>query len=240
MKAETRISFVLASYNGASYIHEQLQSLLENMGDADEIIVSDDDSTDNTRLIVSSFCDHRITLLPKGQRLGYQGNFERAIFSARGRYIFFTDQDDICLPARVSQSLLSLRKYSCVAGDATVVDANLKVISNSYFCSRNIENFSAIGLFAKPAIIGATVACTREFLEGALPFPAGLPHDQWLSVLAALDGQLDVVRNPFILYRRHGSTVSTTGVPSRRGLLTILVERLQFALALWRRLARRA
>lgn len=227
-----RISVVLASYNGGHFIEAQLRSLLAALDADDEIVVSDDGSTDDTRGVVEAVKDRRIRLLPAGPRLGYQENFARAISSARGKYIFFSDQDDICLPNRIEQSLAALATAACVCGDATVVDADLQIISPSYFQLRRPRGFSAWHLLAKPAAIGATMACRREFVEAALPFPRSIPHDHWLSVLAASRRQLKVVPAPFILYRRHAGVASFTSTRSRRSLSTILFERIRLGWAL--------
>jgi glycosyltransferase involved in cell wall biosynthesis len=236
MSSPVRISVVLASYNGESYISEQLNSLLAFLDECDEIVISDDGSNDSTRDRVEAIGDARIRLLPVGPRLGYQRNFERAIASARGEYIFFSDQDDICLPARIEQSLDALKNCALVCGDAVLVDSNLKVTSNSFFLHKGAKSFTPLRLFVKPSIIGATMACSRIFLESALPFPLNVPHDQWLSVVAAMKGDLRVVSEPFILYRRHSSVVSTTGTRSGRSLLTVLIERWRLARALFAKL----
>jgi hypothetical protein len=227
---------VLASYNGAIYIKSQLNSLLENLSEKDEIIVSDDASTDATRSVVNSIQDNRIILLPQGMRLGYQGNFQRAISFSSGQYIFFSDQDDICLPERVPLSLEALRHHSCVFSDAKVVDQSLNILGNSYFAIRNPIGFGAVGLFLRPSAIGATIACSRDFIEHALPFPKGVAHDHWLSVLAAARGELTVCSNPFILYRRHSSAVSSTTARSRRSINEILVERILLAFSVVKRI----
>lgn len=236
---DVRISVVLASYNGAAFIEAQLGSWLGLLGDTDEIIVSDDGSTDTTRDVVAALQarDPRVRLMRPGPRLGYQGNFARAIAEAHGRFVFFSDQDDVCLPARLEESLRLLQRAGCVGGDATVVNEALDVIAPSYFDMRGAGVFTAWQLFAKPAVIGATMACTREFLRAALPFPPGLPHDQWLSLLAAVKGQLAVSRQPFILYRRHAAVASSTAIHRPRKLRVILAERLQLGAALVRRLA---
>lgn len=230
-----RASIVLASYNGELFIKSQLLSLLDVLDDHDEIIVSDDGSSDLTRDIVLSIKDTRIRLLPPSTRLGYQQNFSRAISASRGQYVFFSDQDDICLPERVAISLQALQTHGCVFGDAIVTDDALNITSKSYFAHRCAKSFSAWRLFLKPAAIGATMACTRQFLSTALPFPRGVPHDQWLSVLAAARGELQVVRDPLILYRRHLGVASFTGLARKRSLSLIAQERsrLLFALLLW-------
>lgn len=235
MVEDIRVSVVLASYNGAQYIKAQLTSLLAVLGDRDELVVSDDGSNDGTQAIVLGIADARVRLVPGDARLGYQKNFARAISFARGQYILFSDQDDICLPNRIALSLQALQSKQCVFADAMLVDDVLRPTAISYFASRGAKVFSAVRLFAKPAAIGATMACTREFVMGALPFPSGVPHDQWLSVLAALRGELDVIREPVILYRRHASTASVTGHAIKRPISVVLKERLLLlkALVLW-------
>ena len=231
MSSEVRISVVVATYNGARFVEAQLDSLLAALDVNDEIVVSDDGSKDETRAIVASIEDSRIRLLPAGPRLGYQGNFARAIASARGRFVFFADQDDICLPIRISASLAALRNHQCIFGDATLINENLEVMSISHHKLRQTKALTTAHLFAYPTAIGATMACRREFLELALPFPKKVPHDHWMSVLAAARGELGFVHQPLILYRRHGSAVSSTGARSTRALPTILAERARLAWA---------
>lgn len=231
---DIRISVVMATYNGAPHLAAQLDSWLACLGPTDEIVISDDGSTDGTLDVVAGIADARLRVVPPGPRLGYQGNFQRAIGASRGQYVFFSDQDDICLPARVEQSLAALATAWCVCGDATLVDQNLNVIGHSFFEQRKAR-FGALSLFLRPAVIGATMACRRDFVMDSLPFPDQIPHDMWLSIRAARRGKLAVVRQPFILYRRHEAAVSATGTSRRRGLSTILRERASLA---WQLLTR--
>ncbi|MGC6399980.1 glycosyltransferase [Sphingomonas sp. FW199] len=235
----TRISFVLASYNGAEYIAEQLTSILAALGSADEIIVSDDGSSDTTLERIRAIDDPRIRLLSGGYRLGYQGNFARAIAASTGRYIFFSDQDDVCLPARVPRSLDALERKWCVCGDAKVVDSQLQPLQNSHFEAR-AARFDLVSLIARPSVIGATMACRRDFIDACLPFPAQIPHDMWLAAQAAREGELAVVRDPFILYRRHAAVVSATASTSRRATRERLVERVRLLHAMTTRPVRLA
>lgn len=228
---KVRISFVVATYNGAAYVGEQLASILNSLGDDDEVVVSDDDSADDTLAKVAAVGDPRIRILRGGPRLGYQRNFERAIGAARGEYIFFSDQDDVCLPARVPKSLAALAEVSCVCGDAIVVDQELRRIYDSHFSEREAE-FGPMMLFIRPSVIGATMACRKEFLMRNLPFPYGVPHDMWLSIRARLHRELAIVHEPFILYRRHRTALSATGTTRQRPFNVRAVERFRLAWAL--------
>jgi glycosyltransferase involved in cell wall biosynthesis len=229
---DIRVSVVMASFNGERFIREQIDSWLSILADNDEVVVSDDGSYDKTRHIIESINDIRLRLLPHGPRLGYQKNFERAIFAARGRFIFFSDQDDICLPDRIRLSVEGLAKYACVVGDAFVVNEQLQEVHESFFRLRKAGKFSALGLFIRPSAIGATMACSREFVVSAMPFPSSVPHDQWLSILAAIKGQLFVSTQPFILYRRHPGAVSCSGNVSSRNYIKRIKERVLLAKSL--------
>ena len=229
-------SIVLAAFNGEKYIYDQIVSLLAYLDDDDEIIVSDDGSSDGTRTVVAQVADLRVKLLPASPRVGYQKNFERAIASSSGSFIFFSDQDDICLPARFECSIKGLQTHCLVAGDVEVVDESLNTTAESYFAQRSISSFSAISLFFRPKVIGATIAVRRDFLEYARPFPSQIPHDQWLSILAALNGMLFVSRKPFIRYRRHANVVTHWGGANRRSLVAVFIERLRLLFALLKKI----
>ena len=89
------ISVCMATYNGEKYIEEQLKSILSQLGENDEVIVSDDSSTDNTLAIVESFNDVRIKIFPNNKFHSPIFNFENALKQATGDYIFLSDQDDV-------------------------------------------------------------------------------------------------------------------------------------------------
>lgn len=230
----------MATYNGAHFILEQLHSILKQLSANDEVIVSDDGSTDATLKLVDSVQDARVRVIAGASRLGYIKNFERAVRAARGEYIFFADQDDVWLPNKVSQSVAALERAACVASDATVVNETLSVINESYFALRRARGFSALAILMRPPIVGATMACRRDFLMAMLPFPPAVPHDFWLSFNAALVSKLTVLPQPTILFRRHGAVTSLSTRQRRRPLVTVARERLALLSAALRvRLQRR-
>jgi glycosyltransferase involved in cell wall biosynthesis len=227
-------SVVLAAWQGERFIGEQLDSILSQLAPEDEIVVSDDASTDRTLQVVAQRNDRRVRVLANKTRVGYIRNFERAINHSRGDQVFFSDQDDVWLPDKVAAMEAAMRTRECVASDATVVDECLEVLHPSFFELRGTRSFSRLSVYLKPSIIGATLACRRQYLQRLLPFPAGVPHDFWLSFNAAFDGQLAVIRRPLILYRRHGDAFSVTGTGRRRPLSTIAAERVRLAGAMLR------
>jgi glycosyltransferase involved in cell wall biosynthesis len=233
-------SVVLASYQGERFIGEQLDSITPQLSPDDEIIISDDASTDATLAVVAQRHDKRIRVLSNKARVGYIDNFQRAINQSSGDVIFFSDQDDVWLPGKVAIFDRVLRHNFCVSSDAVVVDEHLRQIYPSYFQWRGTRSFSAWSIFLKPPIIGATLACTRQYLDRLLPLPPGIPHDFWISFNAAWDDALEIVHAPQILYRRHSDALSPSATDRRRALSRIASERVQLlGSALRRRLLNR-
>jgi glycosyltransferase involved in cell wall biosynthesis len=233
-------SVVLAAYNGERYIGEQLTSILSQLAAVDEIIVSDDASSDGTVAAVGRHADPRIRMIQNRTRVGYVRNFERAIAQARGDHILFSDQDDVWLPNKVAVVDAALAHKACVVSDAVVVDDALRELHASFFSLRGVRGFSILRVFMKPCFIGATMACRKDYLAAMLPFPPNVPHDFWVTLNATLDDTLSIITEPLILYRRHAATASVSATARRRSLPTIAAERLRLATTLIARRARRS
>ena len=94
------ISIVLATYNGARYIREQIDSVLAQTIQDFELVVCDDGSTDDTVSILRDYAlkDKRIHVYVNDHNLGFKKNFENAISKSIGDYVALCDQDDIWLP----------------------------------------------------------------------------------------------------------------------------------------------
>ena len=84
-------SVAMAYYNGAKYIDEQIRSILANMEDTDELIISVDDASDGSETILQNWAknDPRIRII-KGPGKGVVKNFENAFRHCRGDIIFLS------------------------------------------------------------------------------------------------------------------------------------------------------
>jgi glycosyltransferase involved in cell wall biosynthesis len=215
----------LATYQGERFIDEQLDSIVSQLSPNDEIILSDDASSDGTLHAVRQRGDSRIRILANRERVGYVRNFQRAISQARGEYVFFSDQDDVWLPGKVDTICSALRKKPFAASDAIVVNEKLEELHQSYFELREAQIFSWPAIFLRPRIVGATMSCRRDYLQTLLPLPSRIPHDFWLTFNAAWDDSLEIIQTPLILYRRHAAASSPTATNHRRSLAEIAAER---------------
>ena len=121
------ISVCMATFNGEKYLKEQIKSIIAQLDINDEIIISDDGSTDSTIEIINSFNDFRIKLYQNSFK-NLISNFEFTLNNASGDYIFLSDQDDIWLPNKVELCMKSLISADLVMTNCKLVDSNLEII----------------------------------------------------------------------------------------------------------------
>ena len=207
---KNKVSVVMATYNGEKYIEEQVRSILSNLSSNDEVIISDDGSTDRTIEIINSFHDERICVID-GPKKGVIKNFENAIKNCNGDYIFLSDQDDIWCSNKVT-TILSIFKNNpstiLIVHDNKMIDAKLNTICDSFFKFRNVKN-GLLNNIIKNSFIGCCMAFKKELIEDIIPIPSNIPmHDQWRGLVALLNGNVRFINEKLILYRRHDSNVS--------------------------------
>lgn len=220
------ISVCIATYNGARYIGEQLASILPQLSAEDEVVVSDDGSTDGTIDIVRSLNDRRIRIVGGPRRHSPTLNFERALRNAKGDYVFLADQDDVWLEGKVRRCVKELQKCDCVVSDARVTDSCLNTTSESLFKLMHVRRRRLSNLLWRNGYTGCCMAFKREVLSKALPFPTDIPmHDIWIGNVAAFCGRLRFIDDRLLLFRRHDATASCNGKGSTYSLWQKLMFR---------------
>ena len=204
------ISVCLTSFNGSKYIKEQIQSILLQLNDNDELIISDDSSSDDTVDIIKSIQDKRIKLYENMKFKHYTPNFEFAISKAQGDFIFLSDQDDVWLPNKVDIMLDHLRFYDLVVSDCYIVDQNLNIINTSFYNGKyNRSGF--IRNFIHNHFLGCTIAFKKKIVKIILPFPKNiLSHESWIGLNAEFFFKTHFIKDKLILYRRHENNHSNT------------------------------
>lgn len=208
------ISVVMATYNGAAFIKEQIDSILSQLPDDSELIISDDGSTDNTIAIIKAYKDPCIRLIQNQQKKGAIGNFENGLQQASGDFIFLADQDDIWLPDKVNTCLQYLTNCDMVVADCSIVNQQLEVIQPSMF-SLYQSRPGLIPNFIRNRYVGCCMAFRKDILAIALPFPKHIPqHDIWLGFVTDLFYTSCFIPQKLILYRRHMGNASVTSQKS--------------------------
>lgn len=206
-----KISVALAAYKGEKYIAAQIESILPQLGNGDELIVSDDYPAGKTKAIVESFAakDGRVKYI-KGKGKGVVANFETALNACSGDVIFLCDQDDVWMPDKVQTVMAEIENGAkLVMHDASITDADLNITNPSCF-SVHGANTSLCKNLLKNTFVGCCMAFTKDLLCETLPFPKGIAmHDWWIALVALKHKHKTVlIHKPLILWRRHGENVT--------------------------------
>lgn len=214
-----RVSVCIATYNGEKYIKEQIDSIIIQLTSEDEIIISDDCSTDNTINIIKQFCDDRIKTFFNENERGYTQNFENALKKAQGLYIFLSDQDDKWVSNKVDKTLNYMieDKYDMVISDCAIVDEKLNIINESYFETRKSKG-GFVSTLIKANYLGCCIAFNKKILTKLMPFPKNyenLPHDLWIGLVGYAFFKVKITDEKLTYYRRHTKNVSDGGVKSK-------------------------
>lgn len=218
------VSVCLTSFNGEKYIVKQIETILCQLEATDELIVSDDHSTDHTLELVRAFGDPRIRILEfERDKSGFTipelvtTNFEHALRAAKGNYIFTCDQDDIWYGNKIQVCLKYLKKYNLVVHDCQVVDADEQLLFSSYFDLVKAKPGFWYN-FYKMRYLGCCMAFRRELLEEVLPIPYTIAQDTWICLVNELIHHSYCIPICLSKYRRHGSNVSNASNKSKYSL----------------------
>ncbi len=206
---DKKISVCMATYNGERFIREQINSILPQLRDTDELIISDDGSTDKTLEIVREIADKRIKLFYNNAH-NFTKNFENAISKSTGDIIFLCDQDDVWKNNKVEVMMSYLSEYDLVISNATIVDGKRNEIMPEYFKYSKVKQGFVYNLLYT-RYIGACMAFNRKILHKVLPFPNNklIPHDYWIACISELYYNTYLINEPLIEYRRHELNASS-------------------------------
>lgn len=219
-----RISVALGTHNGGRFIGEQIVSILAQTRPVDEIVLSDDASTDGTVEIVErAVAAHRgahgaapeLVILRNDPPLRVTKNFEQALSTTTGDLVALSDQDDAWHRERIER--LAARfddpNVSLVFSNARQVDADGRYLGHDLFEALGmsagerglVERGRAFEQFMRRNLAtGATVMLRRSLVDEAAPFPEAWLHDEWLAVVAAAHDGVRLHDECLTEYRQHG------------------------------------
>ena len=212
------ISVALCTYNGERFVGQQIESILVQTIQDFEIIVSDDNSKDNTIEILKSYSvkDKRIKIITNEQNVGFKKNFERAISKCKGEYIALCDQDDIWLPNHLEVLLHIIGDKPMACGDALFIDEKDQSLNIKLSQREHLEYLPAPGIdqaytiaFYRSAFQGASMLLKREFCSQCMPIPEKVEfHDLWFCLLSCFHGGFSYTYELVNHYRMHSKNVT--------------------------------
>lgn len=203
------ISIVMATYNGEKYIKEQIESILPQMLESDELIISDDGSSDATLEIVKEYVDTRIQIL-NGPRQGVVKNFEQAFKKAQNEIILICDQDDIWRRDKLPVIRLYMKEHpniEVVAHDAYIMNNRKGDSKETIFAKRNVKHGFYKNII-KSTYYGCCMAVRKEYLLKLLPFEKDILYDQYIGICAEIDKKTEFVDKKLIYHRENGENWS--------------------------------
>ena len=222
------ISVCIASCNGEKFICQQIDSILNQLEKKDEIIISDDSSTDSTVEIIKSYSDPRIKLLENCKFKSPVFNLENALKLAKGDYIFLADQDDLWKKNKIEITLGYLKEYNVVISDCNLINED-GVETHPSFFELNGSKSGLVHNFIQNSYLGCCMAFDRKILSAILPFPRNIAmHDIWIGIMSELIGKPLFLSEKLVSYRRHSLNFSPTTQKSNFSIWYKIGYRLQF------------
>lgn len=200
----------MATYNGARWLRPQLDSFATQTQRPDELVVTDDGSTDDTAAVVAAFAESApfpVRFVRNHRRLGFNGNFAHAIGLAQGDVILISDQDDAWYPdkiERVTALMAASLDCLCVVNDQAIADSEGRETGGTV-----LGNVRAMGRSDGWYGPGCCTAFSRRLMPVLAPMPGDVvAYDHWINTLAEAMGVRRILDVPLQMYRRHGSNAS--------------------------------
>lgn len=228
-----RVSVAMATYDGAAWVEEQLESIAAQTRLPDELVVCDDRSHDDTPERVAAFAARApfpVRLERNATNLTSTPNFEKALGLCDADIVFFADQDDVWHPEKIETLAGLLEAHPAVGmvfSDGRVVDAERNSLGHGlwealWFDAREqamVRAGRAAEVFARHVVAAGTTLAfrARRFRDLVLPFPPLRDcHDSWVAFLIAAVAEVRIVERPLIDYRVHGANQFGLHKPSFR------------------------
>jgi glycosyltransferase involved in cell wall biosynthesis len=209
------------------YIAPQVESILSQTHPPLELVVGDDDSSDDTVAIIESVYARalalnaalptRLKIVRRQPALGLVANFTATLAACAGELIALSDQDDVWMPGKLSAltaAFASDPQLLLAHSDARLVDQRGKPLNvgllDALEANANERSRLSAGealpiLLRRNLVTGATVMLRRPLLDSAGPVPSEWLHDEWLAAIASILGHVQLIPEPLIDYRQHGS-----------------------------------
>jgi glycosyltransferase involved in cell wall biosynthesis len=193
------VSVCIPTFRGATHIAATIESVLAQTYTDFELIIIDDNSNDHTINIVQKYTDSRIRLFQNFDNLGAQGNWNRCLTEARGKYLKLLPQDDLLSPDCLAKQVAILdkdfaQKIALVFCARMIIDARNRPIMERGYSGRHSGVISAKMLLRHclrrgTNLIGEPggVIFRRQLAASVGPFDGSIPYvidlDYWFRLL---------------------------------------------------------
>lgn len=227
-----KVSVAMATYNGEKYIKSQLQSILTQTIKPDEVIISDDGSTDNTLTIIKDFIEkNKLSgwrLLENNSSQGISGNFINALKNTSGDIVFLCDQDDIWINNKVENMTSAFDKDTeCVISAIKYIDdKGIEIKEKTAFTNSESHIISQAELCRVCSYLGMAAAFRKDvILKVSIDFIKDSSHDWALMETSIREGIVKFIGEPLQLYRIHYNNASIINEKSANHKRLMMLQR---------------
>lgn len=215
------VEIVLSTYNGALYLGELFDSILDQTYTHWKMLIRDDGSSDSTHLIISEYAaSHpgRFELIEDDLgNLGPSRSFNMLLMAARSNYLAICDQDDLWYPDKLDRQMNIIKEIEkqngrdmpiLVHSDLFVCGHSMSPIAGSLwkYQKTDPEEMKDIRcLLMQNFVTGCTLLMNRALCQCALPVPRNvMMFDWWIALVAIQAGKIVTIPAPLVQYRQHG------------------------------------
>lgn len=206
---QVRASVAMAVYNGEKYLRQQIDSIIPMLSNDDELVISYDNSKDSTLTIINDYAIKypNVHIYNNVFKKGVSGNFTNAAVHCRGKYILFSDQDDIWLDDKINKMVKAIEETNAdlVIHDGFITNADL-VCYQKTLHQLNSASASPFKNFIKGRFLGCCMCFRKETMKYVLPFPditSNFPHDIFATIMVGLRGKIIILSDILIKHRLH-------------------------------------
>ncbi|MGI8420868.1 MAG: glycosyltransferase family 2 protein [Gaiellaceae bacterium] len=210
-----RVTVLIAVYNGERHLAAAIDSVLAQTFVDFELLLVDDGSTDGTVALVESYDDPRVRLLRNAANTGQIFSLNRGLREARGEYVARLDHDDVCLADRLARQVTTLDAAPAAALAGTWIDVIDEQAGGLWTTVRgdiaSFVDFVAAILVNRFPFGHPSIMFRRDLILGLGGYDESLSAAEDLDLyrrLALARHEVRVVREPLVLYRRHGEQMS--------------------------------
>lgn len=231
MNSNPKIAILLATYNGARFLQEQLNSIATQSYQHFVIVVRDDVSSDETSTIVAEFQKtnpDRVHVVPNGgENLGPSGSFSYLIeytlanketLGLESAYMMFCDQDDVWFEEKLEKQVDAILIAENIGSNQSLpvlVHSDLQVVSQEKeplaesfvrYQGLEIERNRFPNIVISNLVTGCTALINETLASKAVPVSRqAIMHDWWLALVASAFGKVVFLDTPLVHYRQHDS-----------------------------------
>ena len=234
------ISVIMSVYNAGQFLHEAIDSILNQTFKDFEFIIINDSSTDNSSDIISSFDDQRIKIINNDKNLGLAASLNIALQIARGKFIARLDADDICNKGRLKKQYNYLQENPQIKilGSACNIINESGIHLGEWSVPCSPDEVLVASLEYNPFVHSSVIFC-RESAKSCGNYPE-IPFSQdyalWIKMLKKYKGSN--IAEPLIQYRQHRDQISQQNhIQNKRQKIKHLIQTLAASNPLARKLS---